>query len=87
MGDGRDREEGVKGVWSGPLFNEDPNQPSRGCPETPRFIRPEKPVCRERRRRTEGWDQAIERKKYLKMRIYSYHSSRKKTVTDMSKSL
>lgn len=35
MGDGRDREEGVKGVWSGPLFNEDPNQPSRGCPETP----------------------------------------------------
>lgn len=27
--------EGGKGVWSGPLFNEDPNQPSGGCPETP----------------------------------------------------
>lgn len=34
MGNGQgegDRRE----VWSGPLFNEDPNQPSGSCPETP----------------------------------------------------
>lgn len=53
------------GGESGPLFNEDPNQPSGGWPETPPgSLDQKKQTASKGNERTEGWDQEMEKQKF-----------------------